>query len=138
MPEFDRANKMGSESSESGQLSNEHIGLLDWKKLPGAKLLFLGFLKQQHTPLGSWTDRGVVRMWALELAELEGCLGSVIDLSEPRFPLLCKMGILDSISVNPNGDRMCKHLICAWLMQGTQRFLYSMLGTKLGSFKLIF
>lgn len=49
MPEFDRVNKMGSESSESGQLSNEHIGLLDWKPLPGAKLVFLGFLKQKKT-----------------------------------------------------------------------------------------
>lgn len=57
MPEFDRVNKMGSESSESGPLSNEHTGLLDWKQLPGAKFMFLGFLKQQRTPLGSWTDR---------------------------------------------------------------------------------
>lgn len=52
MPEFDKVNKMGSESSERRQLLNVYIGTMDWKLSPGAKFMFPGFLKekQQHTP----------------------------------------------------------------------------------------
>lgn len=41
-----------------------------------------------------------MRTRALELADLEGHLGSAIDLSEPQFSLLCKTEILNSVSVN--------------------------------------